>query len=60
MTLSLLMYALMVSTLVVLVGVLVVDAVRGRARRRRGLRDRGPGMSRVRRRWRSQPFIAQP
>lgn len=59
MTLSVLMYALMVSSLVVLVGVLVVDAVRGRARRRRALRNRGPGMSWARRRGRCRPFIAQ-
>jgi hypothetical protein len=32
MTLSLLMYTLMMTTLVILVGVLVADAVRGRAR----------------------------
>jgi hypothetical protein len=40
MTLSMLLYALMVSTLVVLVGVLVLDALRARARRRRTLEDR--------------------
>jgi hypothetical protein len=60
MTLSVLLYALMLSTLVVLVGVLVVDAVRGRARRRRALPDHGPGMGRARRRRRSQRSLAQP
>jgi hypothetical protein len=60
MTLSMVLYALMVSTLVVLVGVLVLDALRGRARRRRTLEDRHQDMGRARWRWRSQPFTAGP
>jgi hypothetical protein len=60
MTLSMLLYALMVSTLVVLVGILVVDALRDRARRRRTLEDRHPDMGRARWRWRSQLFTASP
>jgi hypothetical protein len=60
MTVSMLLYALMVSTLAVLVGILVVDAVRGRARRRRTLEDRPPAMSRARCGWRSPPVTSRP
>jgi Tfp pilus assembly protein PilX len=60
MTLSVLLYALMLSTLVVLLGVLVVDTLGGHARWSRALEDRDRDMRWARRGWRSRPFTAQP
>jgi hypothetical protein len=57
MTLSVLLYALMLSTLLALVGLLVVDLIRGVLRRRPAPADRDPACS-ARRRGPSRPVAA--
>jgi hypothetical protein len=60
MTLSVLLYAMMASAFVALVGVLVVDVIRGLPRSRQAPLDPHPDRSRAHGRWPSAPVAGRP